>query len=983
MAASLSLGLFGAPAQGAVRAGKNFRLSPASQNPDPGFLRGKDAVGLAVNPGNAQQIVEVNADWVTGNCEFASSTDGGSTWKGGIFTSPPGFRPTCRVPSHLADSMYAGVAFGSGQNVYATFVTPRGTVAAEESASTLVAKSTNGGQTFGTPVVVMNGGATGAGPNYELPELGVEPGAGPGGADRVYVTAHQPPPNGGTNSPGNATTVVSNDGGATFSAPVNANPVGEGVTDVSEPVIAGNGNVYLAWRQIGKNPANPAQTIPEGFVRVAKSTDKGASWTPVSVAAVSAAGAKTPTRPENPLPATASTFPRLAVDKQNNNLYLTYGQGTTAPTGLAPADHFIDPDSDVYFQRSTTGGATWSAPKQINDGTPKPGTPTTQTRHPSISVAPNGRVDIVWQDRRNWYRGCIHTHGFCAEARLGDTYYAFSNDNGSNFSRDRRITDRSHNNDTGFDYRFGVGWAFGPMAVPIGNDQLLVGWMDSREGNFDNDNLDIYLSKVDLNAPASVPQDVIKEQDATALSTTLSSFTYPGGGEGLLAATFASRKGAKVVIVNDKDVPGALAGGVLARGNLSQVLLSPAAGLPASVKAEVSRLKPAGAYIVGNGGFLSGQIDADLAAAGVPANTITRLPGADNASNARLIAQALDRRSPATGDTGAPAFDAAVLANPASPDASAAAGLAAERRLPFLYVDQGSIPPATQEALTSLGINKTLVIGGTQSVSDAVMGQLPSPKRLGGADQYATSQAVVAESKERGVPDNIAYVADGDSPMDAALAGAAVGRLGGLLLLSRQPLETTGPTTADALGLTAGLDRIIPLQTVAPTVGPGPGGPTATNPIPIVTLPALPSLAQILKALKLDLSGLVKALQKSTLQDLLRKAGFTAKDIDVLMAGKLTIDLTEEASKTKSARVAASKKRLLARGVATFTKAGKYKVKVKLTSKGKKAFKKAIKKRKSVRATLTMTFKDSAGRVSKAAKMVTLKPAKKKKKKKK
>ena len=145
----------------------------------------------------------------------------------------------------------------------------------------------------------------------------------------------------------------------------------------------------------------------------------------------------------------------------------------------------------------------------------------------------------------------------------------------------------------------------------------------------------------------------------------------------------------------------------------------------------------------------------------MPGARITRLAGGSDAATAALMAAQFDRRLPAEVGAQGPAFDAAVIANPATADAAAAAGLAAARRLPILYVGADSIPRATTNALSSLNIDKTLVIGGSDKVSDAVVAQLPAPTRLGGADQYATSKAVVGESQARGMPHNVVYVADG------------------------------------------------------------------------------------------------------------------------------------------------------------------------------------------------------------------------------
>ena len=307
----------------------------------------------------------------------------------------------------------------------------------------------------------------------------------------------------------------------------------------------------------------------------------------------------------------------------------------------------------------------------------------------------------------------------------------------------------------------------------------------------------------------------------------------------MLASTFATRSATRVVIVNEDDVPGAIAGAVLARANLAPVLLSPASGCPASVKAEVARLGPAGAFVIGDAARLNDQVIADLTNAGVDPTKITRIPG-DNAGIAQGIATAMDVRTAAEKTAAVPAFDAAVIANPTGPDAAAATALAAARRLPLLYVSAGATPAQTSAALTSLNITKTLVIGGPGQVSDAVMAALPSPTRLGGADQYATSRAVATESVvARGLPSNIVYVADGARPMDSALLGAVVGRRTGIMVLAPSPLYSTAASAVSAANL-GRTDRIIFVGPSEPaTIAPPP--PAAVPPPP----PPPPPLAPV------------------------------------------------------------------------------------------------------------------------------------------
>ncbi len=781
----------GQAAPGDVRVGKNYRMQT-----DRKASRAKDAVGLAVDPKDTKHIVSVNTDWADQECEFHTSFDGGRTWRGGDLQAPEGFpEQACSSVGHGASAMEQSVEFGSGNNVYTTFASAPDRAAQ----SVLVAKSTNGGKTFQEGRIALPGGPTTAtGPDFRFPKLVVD--RGTNGRDTIYLSAWAT----GGNDPGqtpfdDAVLTISRDGGETWSEFIRLNE-NERAIEVTQPVLGRNNAVFVGWRQLGN----------EAFIRVAKVTNGGATVTRVNAVPVKGA-----VDTQNQY--TRSSFPRLASDPRNGNLYLVYNQGPF--NGSYPgqtADHFIHQDLDVLFIRSTDDGATWSEPKLINE-TEIPNVRLTQTRHPNITVAPNGRIDIVWQDRRHSYRmeTCSNTHSPpagsapCFEARLGDTYYSSSTDNGQTFSKNRRVTDRSMNNDVGLDYRFGTYWDFGPWAEPLGNNKILFAWMEARLGNVDNDAQDIFLAKMDLSPRGAPPAQRPLSPKPVGMSVSLSKFVYPGGSEATLASTFATRRWSRVVIANKRDVPSILAGGVLGRAYLGPVLLSGKDGLPAAVKAEVRRLDPLGAYVVGGANKLSQGVVNDLQAAGVAAEEIERIEGAEPAETAAAIAQELDRRGDLDRTTRTPAFDAAIIVNPARPDAVSASVLAANRRLPILFTNQDAVPQATKDALAALNIDKTLVIGGSNSVSGAALGELPNPERLGSNKLYATSRQVVEESVQRGLPTNIVYVADGKRRFEGALYGATAGRAGGLLLLAPGARRDAALKTLGSLGLTGGVDRLI------------------------------------------------------------------------------------------------------------------------------------------------------------------------------
>jgi hypothetical protein len=81
---------------------------------------------------------------------------------------------------------------------------------------------------------------------------------------------------------------------------------------------------------------------------------------------------------------------------------------------------------DVMFARSTDGGVTFSSPVKINDD---PGTSAWQW-FGTMSVAPNGRIDVIWLDTRD-NPGTV----------LSALYYSNSTNGGVTWSQNQRLSD--------------------------------------------------------------------------------------------------------------------------------------------------------------------------------------------------------------------------------------------------------------------------------------------------------------------------------------------------------------------------------------------------------------------------------------------------------------------------------------------------------------------------------------------------------------
>lgn len=94
---------------------------------------------------------------------------------------------------------------------------------------------------------------------------------------------------------------------------------------------------------------------------------------------------------------------------------------------LASSERYSNSDPvDVMFARSTDGGLTWDAPLRVNQDENN----SNWQWHGTMSVAPDGRIDVVWLDTRNAISGYFSA-----------LYYSYSTDGGVSFSQNERISE--------------------------------------------------------------------------------------------------------------------------------------------------------------------------------------------------------------------------------------------------------------------------------------------------------------------------------------------------------------------------------------------------------------------------------------------------------------------------------------------------------------------------------------------------------------
>ncbi len=331
---------------------------------------------MAVNPVNPNQIVIGWRQFNTISSDFrqagwARSNDGGQTWtNAGPFT--PG---TFRSDPILACDRTGRFFYNSLRNLGGNFQCD-------------VFTSTNGGVSWTNPVFAVGG---------DKAWMCVDPTTGQGSGHLYQVW-----------SPGLSCCAGmfgrSTDHGATWG--INGQPTTElkwGTVDVDA-----DGNVYI----VGINNA--------GTTQVVKSTNaKNAVATPVFSNAVTVLPLMGPKHgmPMNPGGLGGQAW--VACDRSNGpRRNWVYVACSADPPGGDPFS--------VMFSRSTDGGATWSTPTQVHN---EPSPYVSLQWFGTMSVAPTGRIDIVYFDTR-----------FSSTMTISALFYVQSTDGGASWSAPRMVS---------------------------------------------------------------------------------------------------------------------------------------------------------------------------------------------------------------------------------------------------------------------------------------------------------------------------------------------------------------------------------------------------------------------------------------------------------------------------------------------------------------------------------------------------------------
>lgn len=254
----------------------------------------------------------------------------------------------------------------------------------------------------------------------------------------------------------------------------------------------------------------------------------------------------------------------------------------------------------------------------------------------------------------------------------------------------------------------------------------------------------------------------------------------------VVASKRAYTTAATVVVANGNAPADALAASSLAGAVGAPILLTSGGTLDPAVAAEIARLGATKAYVIGGTGVIPDALATQIDNTG-SITSVTRLAGADRYGTAKAIALETDRFINVT--------RVIVVSGDRLADAVAASAFAAGKKLPIIPVKAGSIPPDSRAALDALAPGTSLVIGGTASVSDAVMASLPNGRRIvAGADRYDSARQLAwhLESYE-GFDLRAMYLASGVSLADGLAIGPLAGKNSNPVLFAK-PYDLTTPT---------------------------------------------------------------------------------------------------------------------------------------------------------------------------------------------
>lgn len=422
---------------------------------DPLDITAHNSPSVVSDPRHPERLaVASRVDTPQFSCRLHVSSDAGDHWQPLPIPFPAGEEepPRCFGPD---------VAYGADGTLYLSFVTLKG--AGNVPNAAWLSSSSDGGRTLSTPKRVIGPLA------FQLRVM-----ADPAVAGRLHLSWLQA---GGTATLGfpeagyPILTARSDDGGGTWGEPVQVSPPGRGRVVAPVPATGPSGELYVAYLDLGEDSLDyhgghegkGGDPYPGRWALVlARSGDHGRSWAESVV--------EDGVVPIERLIAFFPPAPSLAVDGRDGRVYVAFHDSRGG-------------DADVWLWSSSDKGASFGAGRRVNDTPKRDGT---SQYLPRVSVAPNGRVDVVYYDRRADQRNVAN------EVSLQS-----STDGGESFNSRLRISGRSFDSGIGFGSERGMADLGSRLGSWSGDGRAVAVWADTRAGTAASNKQDLARAVVD------------------------------------------------------------------------------------------------------------------------------------------------------------------------------------------------------------------------------------------------------------------------------------------------------------------------------------------------------------------------------------------------------------------------------------------------------------------------------------------------------
>jgi hypothetical protein len=429
---------------------------------------------MVADPDNPKVIAAATANLRNRTCYLIVSKDGGRTWRFSKNLPAPPAYPYCTNLN--AGVPEVSIAWGRGGMLYyALQAYGDGEGPREGRSSIALARTTDLGETWRTTLVENNRGKTErpAPSASGVTGLAVDTSKA---RDVLYVGYSRSFPDAPSDSPlrnPHLQVATSTDGGVSFPPAVELNDFvkltrnfgGRSYpllmrSSFGAPFLFAHDGVVLAVAgsetPVNDRPAPPPEAgaglTPGTFYAypspqlVARSTDQGKTWTVKELGPPIYGG-------------TGSMTGMGWTSKGGRNGTIVAAYGATPET--SPTTGLVD----IVVQRSTDDGQTWSEPVAIDDDNPAD---QYSSIYPQLSVAPNGRIDVVWYDNRDQTDYLVNVR------------YSYSNDGGATWAPNIQVNDRP------LDWKLGINFNSDlrhPPGVASTNQYAVFGWYDSRFAN--------------------------------------------------------------------------------------------------------------------------------------------------------------------------------------------------------------------------------------------------------------------------------------------------------------------------------------------------------------------------------------------------------------------------------------------------------------------------------------------------------------------